>query len=257
MLGIGHPYLANHVRPLLGLAHRGGAKESVENSRAAFAHALSLGFTHIETDVRATADGVLLVHHDAHLDRTTSGSGLIAAQPYEDIKDTLVADEPIMTLDVALEEFPQAHFNVDCKDDHSVEPLIATLRRHGKGILSRVLVGSFSQRRLWRLREAFGPRLATSCGPREVLALRAAAAKLPVRLPPPSVVAAQVPLTFRGIPVLSPAFVDIAHQRGISVHVWTIDDEQTMRSLIEMGVDGIVTDRPSILRTVLTKRTAA
>ena len=254
MRGIAHPYLR---RPLLGLAHRGGAKEAPENSRSAFAHAAELGFSHIETDIRATADGVVVIHHDAHLDRTTTSSGLIAAADYADVRGALVGADPIMTLDEALEQFPDVNFNIDCKDDHSVQPLISTIRKHGKSIFSRILVGSFSARRLRRIRDAFGPRLATSCSPTEVLALRLAAAGVPVSLPPPSVVAAQVPMTFRGVPVLSPAFVDIAHQRGLSVHVWTIDDEDTMRSLIDMGVDGIVTDRPSVLRKVLAKRTAA
>lgn len=252
--GIRHPYLK---RPLLGLAHRGGAKEAPENSRTAFAHAVALGFTHIETDVRATADGVVLIHHDAHLDRTTTGSGLVSRQPYSAIQGALVGTDPIMTLEEALEEFPDQNFNIDCKDDHTVEPLIATLKRARRSVFGRILVGSFSARRLRRLRESFGPQLATSCSPSEVMALRLAASGVPVRLPAPSVVAAQVPLTFKGVPVLSPAFVDIAHERGISVHVWTIDDEDTMGSLIDMGVDGIVTDRPSVLRKVLAKRTAA
>lgn len=259
MRGLRHPYLGRQLlgMGLLGLAHRGGAKEAPENSRSAFAHAQDLGFSHIETDVRATADGVVLIHHDADLDRTTSGSGLIAAQEFDQVKGALVGADPIMTLAQALEEFPETHFNIDCKDDHTVEPLIRTIKGQRKSIFSRILVGSFSARRLRRIRDAFGPRLATSCSPSEVMALRIAASGVPVPLPPPSVVAAQVPIAFRGVPVLSPGFVDIAHQRGISVHVWTIDDEHTMGSLIDMGVDGIVTDRPSVLRKVLAERTAA
>lgn len=254
MRGLGHPYVGHGV---LGLAHRGGAKEAPENSRSAFEHSVKLGFSHIETDVRATADGVVVIAHDAHLDRTTTGKGLISSQDYAQVKHALVGSDPIMTLEQALEEFPDQRFNLDCKDDHTVEPLIATLQRQRRGILSRILVGSFSARRLRRIRDVFGPRLATSCSPTEVTALRLAASGVPVPLPPPSVVAAQIPMAFHGIPVLSPAFVDIAHDRGINVHVWTIDDEDTMRSLIEMGVDGIVTDRPSVLRKVLAERTAA
>ena len=250
-----HPYLDRGVGRL-ALAHRGGAHERIENSWAAFRHAADCGLRYIETDVRASADGVLVIHHDATLDRVTDSSGLIQARPWADIRSAVVDGEPIPRLDEALEAFPEMAFNVDCKDDQTLVPLMRFLRALRPSDLERLCIGSFSQRRLDELRNVFGPRLATSCGPRDVLALKAACAGLPVPVPPPSVIAAQVPMSIRTIPVLSPAFVDIAHRRGQQVHVWVINDEHAMRCLYDMGVDGIVTDRPSIVREVLRSRAA-
>jgi glycerophosphoryl diester phosphodiesterase len=239
------------------MAHRGGAKEFPENSWAAFRHSAALGYRFIETDARASADGVVYLNHDASLDRTSNSHGLVRHRSAEDLREVRVGGEPLMTLEEALEAFPHQILNVDCKDDHTLDPLVRTLRRLGEHVFDRVCIGSFSQHRVDHLRAVFGPRLATSCGPFELGALMGSARGLPARLPHPHAVAAQVPLRFRGVPVFSPGLVERAHSAGLQVHVWTIDEPDTMRSLFDMGVDGIVSDRPTLLRAVIAERSIA
>lgn len=251
-----HPYLQHG--PLV-LAHRGGAAEVAENTRAAFQHAAAHGLRYIETDVRATADGIVLIHHDASLERRTTGSGLIAHQEFRQMRHLRLVgtDEPLLTLDEALGDFPTMAFNIDCKDDHTVAPLVATLRRHGRRVLDRVLIGAFSTSRLRRLRHTLGPRLATSTGPLEVALLKLRSRRLPAPAPGPAVVATQVPRDFRGLTVVDEAFVTASHEAGLQVHVWVINDPDDVDTLINLGVDGIVTDRPAVLRDYVTQRPPA
>lgn len=247
-----HPYLLHG--PML-LAHRGGAGEVPENTRAAFQHAADQGFRYIETDVRATADGMVLIHHDATLDRCTTGSGLIAGQDFAALRHLQLVgtDEPVLTLDEALGDFPTMAFNIDCKDDHTVAPLAATLRRHGRRVLDRVLIGAFSTARLRRLRRTLGPRLATSTGPQEVAMLKLRSRRVPVPVPG-AAVATQVPRDFRGLTVVDEAFIDASHDAGLQVHVWVVNEPDDVETLINLGVDGIVTDRPRVLREYVEQR---
>jgi glycerophosphoryl diester phosphodiesterase len=222
----------------------------MENSHSAFRRAVREGFRYLETDVHATADGVVVVHHDAVLDRTTDGVGAVAEQPWSAVRAVKVGGrEPIARLDELLEELPDALVNIDVKADSAVGPVLATLRRCNA--LGRVCLASFSDSRLTRLRRLGGPELLTSMGPGSVGALWAAAGSgLPVaglargRM-------AQVPHRQGRLTVVTPRFVRLAHRRGLEVHVWTIDEPAEMRELLEMGVDGLVSDRPDLLREVL------
>ena len=210
-----HPYL-DHPGPV-AFAHRGGAEEYPENSLAAFRHAVSLGFRYLETDVH-----------------------LIAGR------------EPIPTLDALLEEFPDARVNIDPKGDPVVEPLAGVLRRHDA--LDRVCLGSFSGRRLRRLRRLLGEGLCTSAGPLATAAFRLASLGLPA--PRGHHDCLQVPVRQSGLPLVDQRFLDLAHRRGLKVHVWTIDDPAEMHRLLDLGVDGLMTDRPTVLRDVLRDRGA-
>jgi glycerophosphoryl diester phosphodiesterase len=231
----------------IALAHRGGAKEAVENSPAAFQRAVDLGFGFIETDVRATRDGHAVVVHDATLDRTADLGGAVAALPLVHVQRTVLADgaSPITLLE-ALRRWPAVRFNVDVKDDHAIAPFLAAV--DAADAWHRVCAAAFSTARLRRLRALAGPRLATSMGPTEV-------GRLVVGVPDRSPAgAAQVPRSSGRIPVVTRRFVRRAHARGLQVHVWTIDEPSAMEQLLDLGVDGIVTDRPSVLRSVLEQR---
>jgi glycerophosphoryl diester phosphodiesterase len=242
----------DHPGPL-AFAHRGGAGDWPENTMPAFEHAVGLGYRYLETDVHVTADGVLLAFHDDHLDRVTDRSGAIAALPWSEVAKARVdGREPIPRLTDLLEAFPDARINIDPKHDAAVEPLIAAIR--ATGALDRVCVGAFSDRRIDRVRKALGPTLCTGLGPVQTAKLAAAARRLPVS--GFSAGAAQLPLRTGRVPVVSSRFVQAAHDRGIQVHVWTIDDAEVMRMLLDLGVDGIMTDRPTVLREVLVDRGA-
>lgn len=237
-------------------AHQGGAGEAPENTLAAFEAAWRLGYRHFETDVHATSDGVLVAFHDHRLDRVTDRSGRIGDLPWREVAAARVDGEPIPRLEDILGSFPGAVVNIDPKHDAAVDPLIATIRRCDA--LDRVIVGSFSDRRLRRIRRALGPRLCTSAGPLGVLRLRAAAAGLPVGAP--RVGAAQIPVSTGigpvRVPLATTRVVAAARRAGIQVHIWTVDDADEMARLLDLGVDGIMTDRPRVLRDVLRSRGA-
>jgi glycerophosphoryl diester phosphodiesterase len=240
---------------VLAFAHRGGALEHApfENTLMAFEAAVDLGYRYLETDVHVTADGALLAFHDDRLDRVTDRAGRIAELPLREVAEARVGGrEPIPQLEELLGAFPDVRVNIDPKDDRAVEPLAAAIRRTGSE--DRVCCGSFSDRRLARLRALVGPRLCTSLGPTGTARLRAASYGLRTgRLPAPCV---QVPHRYRGRTLVDERFVTTAHRLGLQVHVWTVDDEAEMTELLDRGVDGLMTDRPSLLREVLVARGA-
>jgi glycerophosphoryl diester phosphodiesterase len=260
-----HPFLD---APLpLAFAHRGGASaeetshapEFLENTMSAFASAVDAGFRYVETDVHATADGELVAFHDPILDRVTDRQGEIAALPLTEVLAARIGgDEQIPLLADVLGTWPELRINIDPKSDAAVGPLIEVIQRCKA--IDRVCIGSFSTARLRTLRAALGPDLATSMGPREVLSLRLGsllpfrASATPVSARQQGPVAAQVPERRSGIRIVDRRFIDAAHRRGLHVHVWTIDDAPTMNRLLDLGVDGIMTDRIDVLREVYSAR---
>ncbi|MDT8912762.1 glycerophosphodiester phosphodiesterase [Amycolatopsis sp. PS_44_ISF1] len=251
------PYLADPLPR--AFAHRGwhlGDLAGMENSLPAFRQAVAEGYRYVETDVQVTSDGVVVVHHDGTLDRTTDGGGEIAARTWAQLKHVKVAGrEPLSRLEDVLEELPRTRFNVDVKSDGGVEPFLRVLER--TGAMGRVAAASFSDSRLARLRRLAGPELLTAMGPRSVLALWAQG-WLP--LVPVGRLArgrlAQVPVRQGPLTVVDRSFVRAVERVGGEVHTWTIDDPAQMRELLDLGVHGIVTDRPDLLRDVLVERGA-
>ncbi|MBB6172018.1 glycerophosphoryl diester phosphodiesterase [Nocardiopsis mwathae] len=246
----------------IGLAHRGGwltdeagrIRTELENTALAFQNAIDLGYRYLETDVHATRDGVLLAFHDATLDRTTDRSGAIADLPYDEVARARVGgSEPVPVLEDLLGSWPEARFNIDIKSDAAVEPLVRVLRR--TSAWERVCVGSFDQLRLDRARRAFDRPVATSCGPVDVARLRFASfTPLLGWLARRGVGAVQIPLRARGFPLVSRDLIATAHRLGMQVHVWTINDPTLMARLLDLGVDGIVTDNITTLRELLIER---
>lgn len=245
------PFL-DHPGPL-AFAHRGGAGDWPENTMPAFEGAVELGYRYVETDAHVTADGICLAFHDDRLDRVTDRTGAIADLPYAEVRQARVdGREPIPLMEDLLGGFPDLRVNIDPKHDGAVEALAAVIER--TGAVERVCVGSFSDSRIARLRSLLGPTLCTSLGPKDTARLRAGSFGLPSRRPPG--VCAQVPTHVRGIPLVDRRFVAKAHDLDLQVHVWTIDEADTMHELLDVGVDGIMTDRPAVLRKVLESRGA-
>jgi glycerophosphoryl diester phosphodiesterase len=249
------PAFLDAPRPI-AVAHRGGAAEAPENSLAAFQHASDLGYTYLETDVHVTADGVLVALHDATLDRVTDRKGLVRELPWTEVRRARIAGrEPIPTLDDLLEQFPDARWTIDAKHASSVDPLVAAIRRHRAE--QRVCVGAFSDKRLARLRAALGPDVCTALGPREVARLAMAARR---RLPAAALRsalpqgAAVVPVGVGPLPLVGARFVAAARAAGLAVLVWTVNDAGQISRLLDLGVDGIMTDATSLLRDLLRER---
>ena len=220
---------------------------------AAFERAVEMGYRHLETDVHATADGALIAFHDDELDRVTDATGKIADLTWDQVRRARIGGrEPVPLLADVLRRFPTTRINVDPKSDAAVGPLIRVLV--DLDAVDRVLVGTFDQRRLQRVRRAL-PRIATSMGPWEVRALKAASLRLLPRVVVPRwAVCVQVPEFHDGRRIVDRRFVDTAHARGLQVHVWTVNDALDMHRLLNLGVDGIVTDDIAALKHVLTGR---
>ncbi|KFF97465.1 glycerophosphodiester phosphodiesterase [Streptomyces scabiei] len=245
-----HPYL-DHPGPI-AFAHRGGAADGLENTMAQFRRAVESGYRYIETDVHATLDGKLVAFHDSTLDRMTDGSGRIADLPWKEIGHARVAGvEPVPLFEDLLEAFPEVRWNVDIKAEPALHPLLNLIARTDSW--DRVCVGSFSESRVARAQRLAGPRLATSYGASGVLGLRLRSWGVPASVRR-SAVAAQVPQAQSGVPVVDHRFVRAAHARGLHVHVWTVNEPQSMHRLLDLGVDGIMTDHIDTLRKVLEDR---
>jgi glycerophosphoryl diester phosphodiesterase len=259
------PYeFLDHPGPI-PFAHRGGAKGYPENSLPAFQRAVDLGYRYLETDVHATADGVLVAFHDRTLDRVTDHTGAIARLPYTTVAQARIAGtEPIPLLEDILGSWPQARVNIDIKDEPAIAPLLRAL--HRTQAWSRVGITSFSTRRLIQLRARLplftDQPVCTSLGPRGVMALRARSAggargkllRLAAVLNQHGVACAQVPYGLGPVPFVTDTFVRGAHAHGLKVHVWTVNDPAQMERLLDLGVDGIFTDDLPALRTILTTR---
>lgn len=247
-----HPFLDSSLP--LAFAHRGGVEESLENTLRAFQRAVGLGYRYLETDVHLTADGHLVALHDATLDRVTDGRGRIADLSWAEVQQARVGgSEPVPLLSELLEALPDARWNLDMKAEAALRPLLEELRR--LDAWDRVCVGAFDEGRVARAQAWAGPRLATSLGTRGVLALRARSVGLPVPVRR-SAVCVQVPVRHGGVRVVDRAFLDTAHRLGMQVHVWTVNERCEMGRLLDLGVDGIMTDRTELLRAVLRERGA-
>jgi glycerophosphoryl diester phosphodiesterase len=247
-----HPYL-DWPGPI-AFAHRGGTSEFPENTMPAFEHAVALGFRYLETDVHVTKDDVLVAFHDTNLSRTCGHPGEIIDMTWAELADLRVdGREPIPLMRDLLARWPDVRFNIDCKADSAVDPLAALLA--STAAIDRVCIGSFSHRRLKRLRKLCGSGLLTCLSPPEIASLR-----ILRRVWGSSPRVAQVPITAGDedslfhVTLVSERFVRDAHRERLPVHVWTIDDEAEIDRLLDLGVDGIMTDHPELLRQVFERR---
>lgn len=225
-------------------AHRGGSEVAPENSPAAFAAAMALGYTWLETDVRATRDGVAVIHHDPLLNRTTDMSGPVLALPWHEVRRAHLANgEFPMRLEELLEAHPDASVNVDLKEAPVIAPVLDALRR--TRAWHRVCLTSFSTRRLRAARRWAPSAIETAAGPAEVFLQRTAPPRLAERLGarPDRL---QVPAR-----LVTDTYLRRAHAHGLPVDAWTVNDPAQMSRLIAAGVDGIMTDAPALLRDVL------
>ncbi len=243
---------------VIAMAHRGGARHpdlpGVENTLHAFGHAVALGYRYLETDVHATSDGVLLAFHDKALDRLTDTRGELSRLTAREVARARIRGEhPVPTMAELLETFPDCRFNIDLKSPTAVQPLADLVERTGSR--ERICVGSFSQRRLDAFRRATGGRVATSASPVEVALFWALPWPDGARLLTRGRVAAlQVPHHRGRLRVVTPPLVRRAHAAGAHVHVWTVDDPSEMAELLDLGVDGLITDRTDLLKDVLLAR---
>src|SRR3954466_13568848 len=243
------------------MAHRGGAIEHLENTMPAFQACVDLGYRYLETDVQATADGVLVAFHDPTLERVTNRTGRVDSMTWAGVSAARMGGrEPIVKLEDLLGAWPDVRFNLDIKAAGVLAPLVRTVRR--LKVTDRICLASFSDARVAAARRLFGPRVCTALGPRGVAALRLSsysprAAGL-VRI---QAGVAQVPLQLGGrgpgggrVPPAPAPPHRPAPARDLEVHVWTVDTEPETTAMLDLGVDGVMTDRPAMLKELLEKR---
>lgn len=233
----------------------------MENTWASFSHAFDLGYRYMETDVHATKDGVVVAFHDPGLSRVGGRSELIRELAWRELSTIeLDGGDHVPRLDELLSAWPEVRWNIDAKHDTVVGPLADAIKRCDA--VDRVCVTSFSDLRLERIKSTIGPRLCTAMGPAAVGALRLvsfafrapAAVSRAALFPFRRFGAVQVPTRYKNVEIVESRFVRTAHSAGLEVHVWTIDDENEMVRLLDLGVDGVMTDRPSLLKEVLESR---
>ena len=269
-----HPYLDGPYPR--AYAHRGwhlGELAGLENTMAAFARAVDEGFGYLELDVHATADGVAVVHHDRLLDRTTDARGPLALRTAAELDRVRVVGphrrEPVPHLADVLAALPDTRVTVELKSASAVRPVLDLLAR--LDAWHRVCLAGYPEpwlRAARRLARAQDAPLFTSMGHTSVVGLRVrgwahrrrSGARPPGRpgarlAPPVHGDLAQLPHRFAGVTVVDADVLRVAHGSGREVHVWTVDEPAVMAALLDAGADGILTDRPDLLRDLLQART--
>ena len=250
---------------MIAYAHRGGADDAPENTMPAFERAVAMGYRWLETDVHVTRNGVVVAFHDSILDRVTDRAGRILDL---DIAEVRAADAghwftldggatypfrgggvAVPLLEDLLTRWDHVCVNIDAKADATVDPLMALIAR--LDAYSRVCLASFSDRRVARMRALSMGRAQTSMG--RFAVATAYASSRAGRMPQLGASRVQVPLRAGSLRVADERFVLAAHRARLPVDVWTINTEPEMHALVDLGVDGIMSDRPALLKTVLTR----
>lgn len=245
------------------IAHRGSRLLWPENTLLAFENAHDAGFRWLETDLHMTSDGVLVCLHDDTVDRTTDGKGPVHRYSFDELRaldagHAFVLDGAfpyrgaglsVPSLEEVALTFDDCRLVLDLKQKGLVAPLWDLIRR--LGIEDRVIVGSFSDRRLREFRRVTGGAVATSAGPAAVLRSLTGGRVRPLRK---LADALQIPPSYRGIALVTLGSVRRFHAAGYQVHVWTVNSSKQMHRLLDFGVDGIITDRPDALKAVMIER---
>ncbi len=232
----------------LAFAHRGGNEFAPENSFRAFKSAVDIGYKYLETDVHLTKDGFLIAFHDDTLDRVTDKSGLIRDLTLSEIKKAKIAGtDEIPLLSELLNSFTDCFFNIDCKVDETVQPLINLI--NNKNFINRVCIGSFSQKRINFIRKSLGKEVKTSMGPAEVILSKFLSyTSLGYNFKSSYT---SIPIRRYGINLLDERNINYLKSNNQKVIAWTINDEDQMKMLINIGIDGIMTDNLTLLKKVL------
>jgi glycerophosphoryl diester phosphodiesterase len=245
----------------IAMAHRGSRLLWPENTMIAFQGAVDLGIRYLETDLHASADGVLVCLHDDTLERTTDAAGRVVHRTAAELArvDAGFRHDPlggfpfrgkgigVPTLEEVVTAFPDTHLTLDLKQSNIEHLLVEAIDRHN--LTDRVIVGSFRDRRIFRFRKLVGPAVATSSGPWETRALWSASRlgrSIDIRAD-----AVQVPPSYGRTTVVDARFVRAAHERNKQVHVWTINEPDEMRYLLDLGVDALISDRPDVALQVM------
>ena len=244
-----HPFFEGYN--FYAFVHRGGDEEKTENTLEAFQYSSDLGFVFMETDVQSTADGKVVIFHDSDLKRVAGINKKVSELTFKEIKEiNLINGGKIPSLEETLSSFPSLRFNIDIKVDTAVDETIKIVKEHNA--LDRVCLAAFSSNRLSRIRKISGVGLCSSMGQAEIVRLLISSFGLNQKISPG--LCAQVPVSQFGIPIVTERFITKIHNLNKLIHVWTIDETKEMFRLIDLGVDGLMTDKPTVLKEALLER---
>ena len=240
-----HPYL--DVPGVAISAHRGGSIEAPENTIESFEYSIELGSSYIETDVQLSSNGIPYIFHDDDLKRLFGKNIIFNSLHSDEIDELILFDKyKIPTLESTLQKFPDTFFQIDVKTDEVVLPTMEVIKKTNS--TDKVCIASFSSKRLKQVRSLY-PEICLSMGPFEVMKLLLASFGLYRKKVTGNCL--QIPIYQYGIKLVTKRFINYIHSIGLKIHVWTINDEDTMQKLIDLGVDGIITDRPKTLKDLL------
>ena len=240
-----HPYL--DVPGVAISAHRGGSIEAPENTIESFEYSIELGSSYIETDVQLSSNGIPYIFHDDDLKRLFGKNIIFNSLHSDEIDELKLFDKyKIPTLESTLQKFPDTLFQIDVKTDEVVLPTMEVIKKTNS--TDKVCIASFSSKRLKQVHKLY-PEICLSMGPFEVMKLLLASFGLYRNKVPGNCL--QIPIYQYGIKLVTKRFINYIHSIGLKIHVWTINDEDTMQKLIDLGVDGIITDRPKALKDLL------
>ena len=240
-----HPYL--DVPGVAISAHRGGSIEAPENTIESFEYSIELGSSYIETDVQLSSNGIPYIFHDDDLKRLFGKNIIFNSLHSDEIDELILFDKyKIPTLESTLQKFPDTLFQIDVKTDEVVLPTMEVIKKTNS--TDKVCIASFSSKRLKQVHKLY-PEICLSMGPFEVMKLLLASFGLYRKKVPGNCL--QIPIYQYGIKLVTERFINYIHSIGLKIHVWTINDEDTMHKLIDLGVDGIITDRPKALKELL------
>tara|TARA_B100000214_G_scaffold289641_1_gene219312 strand:- start:790 stop:1530 length:741 start_codon:yes stop_codon:yes gene_type:complete len=240
-----HPYL--DVPGVAISAHRGGSIEAPENTIESFEYSIELGSSYIETDVQLSSNGIPYIFHDDDLKRLFGKNIIFNSLHSDEIDELILFDKyKIPTLESTLQKFPDTLFQIDVKTDEVVLPTMEVIKKTNS--TDKVCIASFSSKRLKQVHKLY-PEICLSMGPFEVMKLLLASFGLYRNKVPGNCL--QIPIYQYGIKLVTKRFINYIHSIGLKIHVWTINDEDTMQKLIDLGVDGIITDRPKALKDLL------
>jgi len=261
-----HPYYASDMNDPMVIAHQGGDGLWPGNTLYAYSQAAALGVEVLEMDLHITKDGVLVLMHDETVDRTTNGTGTIENMTLAEIKqldagykwrsedDSATSfrgqNITVPTLEEVFQAFPNYHMTIEIKktEQSMAEPFCSLIYKYK--MQDKILVASFHDERMDEFRQVC-PEVATSSARRETTIFVLLSKVFLSRLYSPRFQSLQVPEESSGITVMTPSFVRAAHERGLRVEPWTINDPEQMQLYIDWGVDGLITDRPDLLLKVL------
>lgn len=234
----------------IGFAHRGANYLAPENTVEAFSLAVKLGFNYLETDVRASKDGIPFIMHDSNLLRMTGENFNINKLTSKDLATIKVKGESLIPkLQDIFEMFPEQNFNIDAKSKEVTEPLAEVIRKMNK--FDHICIGSFSDRRIALTLKALNRHVCHSCGVAGSLKylFYSKMNKKPQRFTANCV---QLPLYYNNYKIITEELISFTQKMGMKLHVWTINNEQAMNDLIRIGVNGIMSDNCQLLKKVMT-----